>query len=217
MIYYITVRLDTRRADPNLIRIGNKGDHNCTTVQFVLPEFLQNETVNLVLRVRNFEDIILLPADRKWTLTRDYTQYAGNWTAYLKCDLKNGAHWSSDPFTFAVSDTPDDGGERLKKQYPTAIDEALKAADALIHADVSAQTLPAGSEATAQVVTGTDGGLVITYGIPQGKPGYTPRKGIDYSDGEPGYTPQKGTDYWTSEDIAQIKSYVDDAILNGRW
>lgn len=29
--------------------------------------------------------------------------------------------------------------------------------------------------------------------------------------------PQKGTDYWTPEDIAQIKSYVDDAILNGRW
>ena len=32
-----------------------------------------------------------------------------------------------------------------------------------------------------------------------------------------GYTPEKGKDYWTEEDIAQIKSYVDDAILGGEW
>ena len=32
-----------------------------------------------------------------------------------------------------------------------------------------------------------------------------------------GYTPVKGTDYWTEEDIAEIKSYVDDAILGGKW
>lgn len=38
--------------------------------------------------------------------------------------------------------------------------------------------------------------------------------------GEPGadgYTPIRGTDYWTNEDIAEIKSYVDDAILGGSW
>ena len=35
--------------------------------------------------------------------------------------------------------------------------------------------------------------------------------------GEPGYTPVKGTDYWTEEDKAEIKSYVDEAILNGAW
>ncbi len=29
--------------------------------------------------------------------------------------------------------------------------------------------------------------------------------------------PQRGTDYWTDEDIATIKSYVDDAILSGAW
>lgn len=38
--------------------------------------------------------------------------------------------------------------------------------------------------------------------------------------GEPGpagYTPVRGTDYWTTADIAQIKSYVDSAILGGSW
>jgi hypothetical protein len=30
-------------------------------------------------------------------------------------------------------------------------------------------------------------------------------------------TPKRGTDYWTDEDIAEIKSYVDEAILGGEW
>ena len=69
----------------------------------------------------------------------------------------------------------------------------------------------------------------------KGEPGYTPVKGVDYFDGkdgkdgsngkdgqdgqpgQDGYTPVRGTDYWTAADIAEIKSYVDDAILNGAW
>lgn len=44
----------------------------------------------------------------------------------------------------------------------------------------------------------------------------------DWSDpvgfqGPAGYTPVKGTDYWTESDIAEIKSYVDEAIINGEW
>ena len=35
--------------------------------------------------------------------------------------------------------------------------------------------------------------------------------------GAAGYTPVRGIDYWTESDIATIKGYVDDAILNGRW
>lgn len=42
-------------------------------------------------------------------------------------------------------------------------------------------------------------------------------KGGKGDKGDPGYTPQRGTDYWTASDIATIKSYVDEAILNGEW
>ena len=35
--------------------------------------------------------------------------------------------------------------------------------------------------------------------------------------GDAGYSPVRGTDYWTAADKAEIKSYVDDAILNGAW
>ena len=42
-------------------------------------------------------------------------------------------------------------------------------------------------------------------------------KGDKGDKGEDGYTPIKGTDYWTEEDKAEIKSYVDEAILGGSW
>ena len=63
-----------------------------------------------------------------------------------------------------------------------------------------------------------------------GEDGYTPRKNIDYFDGapgraftykdftpeqleslkgEPGYTPKKGVDYYTSDDKAEMKSYLN--------
>lgn len=32
-----------------------------------------------------------------------------------------------------------------------------------------------------------------------------------------GETPVRGTDYWTDEDKAEIKAYVDEAILGGEW
>jgi hypothetical protein len=35
--------------------------------------------------------------------------------------------------------------------------------------------------------------------------------------GEKGDSPVRGTDYWTAADIAEIKSYVDEAILGGAW
>lgn len=44
-----------------------------------------------------------------------------------------------------------------------------------------------------------------TFTIPNGK------------DGENGKTPKRGVDYWTEADKAEIKSYVDDAILGGAW
>lgn len=40
---------------------------------------------------------------------------------------------------------------------------------------------------------------------------------INTGSGGSGYTPVRGVDYWTAADIAEIKSYVDDAILGGSW
>lgn len=52
---------------------------------------------------------------------------------------------------------------------------------------------------------------------PRGEKGDKGNKGDKGDKGEPGYTPQRGTNYWTEEDIAEIRSYVDAAILGGEW
>lgn len=41
--------------------------------------------------------------------------------------------------------------------------------------------------------------------------------GSDGEPGAPGTTPVRGTDYWTEADKAEIKAYVDSAILGGTW
>lgn len=42
-------------------------------------------------------------------------------------------------------------------------------------------------------------------------------RGPKGADGVDGYTPKREVDYWTPADKAEIKQYVEDAILNGEW
>ena len=51
----------------------------------------------------------------------------------------------------------------------------------------------------------------------QGEKGDKGDPGANGANGKDGYTPLRGTDYWTEADIAEIKSYVDNAILGGAW
>lgn len=51
----------------------------------------------------------------------------------------------------------------------------------------------------------------------QGEPGAKGDKGDTGAAGADGKTPVRGTDYWNASDIAEIKSYVDTAILRGAW
>lgn len=43
------------------------------------------------------------------------------------------------------------------------------------------------------------------------------KNGTNGAKGADGKTPVRGTDYWTDADKAEIKSYVDEAILGGAW
>ena len=72
----------------------------------------------------------------------------------------------------------------------------------------------------SNVVTFSDGKtLTVKNGSKgsQGNPGQDGAPGKDGEDGAPGYSPVRGTDYWTDADKAEIKSYVDTAILGGAW
>lgn len=52
---------------------------------------------------------------------------------------------------------------------------------------------------------------------PAGPRGEQGTPGAEGKDGADGYSPVRGTDYWTDADKAEIKSYVEEAILGGAW
>ena len=60
-------------------------------------------------------------------------------------------------------------------------------------------------------------GTSSTFTVQNGSKGSNGSKGDKGDKGDAGYSPVRGTDYWTATDKAEIKSYVDDAILNGVW
>lgn len=77
-----------------------------------------------------------------------------------------------------------------------------------------------GVQSVVQTTTSTtDGGTnIITVTLTDGtKSTFQVKNGSKGSKGTNGYTPVKGTDYWTNADKNEIKSYVDEAILNGEW
>ena len=88
----------------------------------------------------------------------------------------------------------------------------------------------AGSDGVSPIITVTaiSGGHRITITDVNGTQTFDVMDGEDGSggsgesggtgaDGKDGYSPIRGIDYWTEEDIATIKAYVDEAILNGSW
>lgn len=88
-----------------------------------------------------------------------------------------------------------------------------------------AETLPVGSPATAAVETDSNS-TRFKFGIPagekgeKGEPGANGAPGAKGDKGEKGadgYTPKRGTDYWTAADIAEIKDYIDNEIINGEY
>ena len=80
-----------------------------------------------------------------------------------------------------------------------------------------------GISSVKQTTTSTadDGNNVITVTLTNGTTStfkvQNGSKGSKGATGAAGYTPVRGTDYWTTADKAEIKAYVDEAILGGAW
>ena len=105
------------------------------------------------------------------------------------------------------------GDYPLRSELPTKVSELINDSGYLTQQDIGgkldASKLP---EAINEALA-----LAKASGEFDGEDGYSPVKGKDYFDGKDGYSPVRGTDYWTDSDIAEIKSYVNNAILGGAW
>lgn len=80
------------------------------------------------------------------------------------------------------------------------------------------QTTTSSADGGSNVFTATlTNGQTATFTVKNGSKGSTGNPGKDGENGQDGHSPVRGTDYWTDDDIAEIKSYVDEAILGGAW
>lgn len=160
-----TITFSDRRVNATSIKISNEGDNNAERIKFVLPARLASASVFLFLSIENHSDVVMLDDERTFTPERKHTQYPGRWTAYLEAQQDGDVVWHSDPFGLIVGDLPDTG-ERIEQAYPTAVEQAMKAAaEAAKVTGMTARAveLPAGAEPTADYADG-----VLTIGIPLG-------------------------------------------------
>lgn len=178
-----TIMIADRRVNASSIKIGNEGDNNAECIRFVLPARLADASVFLFLSIDKYSDVVKLGEDRIYTPTRAHTQLPGKWTAYLQAVADEDVVWHSDTFQLVIGNLPP-VGEQIEQQYPTAIEEALRATDeasraveqallytaAIVGLNARAETLPPGSDATVRLED-IDGVLTIVYGIPRGKDG----------------------------------------------
>lgn len=152
------------------------------------------------------------------------------WETYSKDGkAETGIYPNPDSFiTFKINKNVVD--DDLVKSFD--LDEVLGKAAARANKAIvvdGTETLPAGSQAAVE--SRYDGERVhYTFKIPQGaqgiqgpqgKTGATGPQGPQGVAGNDGHTPVRGVDYWTEDDKNEIlnetKSYVDDAIMNGKW
>ena len=163
------VRFDDRRPIPAAVFIGNENDNLVESVEFELADWLSEAIVYIYLTANGKSDVVNLGADRVFDITRTHTHEAGRWEAYLEAYLNGDRVWHSDEFAMYVGALPAIG-KQIEQQYPTAIEDALKAAETLTGMGAKIEMLPEGSEPTVRTEE-VDGQLVLVFGIPAGSGG----------------------------------------------
>lgn len=162
-----TITLSDRRVNATSIKIGNEGDNNAERIKFVLPARLASASVFLFLSIDNHSDVVKLDDDRTFTPERKHTQYPGKWTAYLQAVADGDIVWHSDTFPLLIGNLPPTG-EQIEQQYPTAIEEALKAVDTLTGTGARAESVKPTEEASVQTIVDEDGNRILLFGVPRG-------------------------------------------------
>ena len=162
------VRFNGRMPKPQYFRLANQGNNKVDKVKFELP-FFDGAEAFLHLKIGDYSDVVWLD-DGVYTATRTHTQAAGRMEGGVEILAQDDLVWRSDVVAMSIGSIPEDG-EQIEQQYPTAFEEARRAAGTLAGMDAKAETLEPGSEATVDFAEDENGNPVIVYGIPRGRDG----------------------------------------------
>lgn len=99
----------------------------------------------------------------------------------------------------------------LSPEIISAINETLKGTDGVGIKSVEQTTISTEDNGINVITITLTDGQEFPFIVHNGS------RGGQGTDGKDGYTPQREIDYWTEADKAEIKSYVDEAILGGAW
>lgn len=176
-----------------------------------------------------------------WTVSAADTAIAGIGKAELRYSVgdtlvKSGVWRVKVLPSVTEGDPPDDPFEDLLGRMADYAAEAAENAGKVLGLTASAESVGEDEDAGVEVTDGET--LCLHFSLPRGAKGdkgdkgdtgasgaaftyeqFTPAQlaSLRGEKGDDGYTPVRGTDYWTAADIAAIRGYVDDAILNGSW
>ena len=75
----------------------------------------------------------------------------------------------------------------------------------------------AGGYYSISVTQSNDTTIQLTFTPSQQTMPQIPPATITLPRGQDGYSPVRGTDFWTENDKAEIRAYVESAILGGAW
>ncbi len=215
-------------------KLGFVADHAVEIRQFlVINPQMEGFTFKLDLKNGSYTDVIELQKTvyedsfvLTWQVSATNLQYPGRLWAQLRAFSESGEVWHSQMVTFEVADSinaPAAFPAVLPSEFETFEQEVREIAEniekhsnsvtaAYVEGDMLYIETSDGRTLLAGDVRGEQGPKGDTG--PQGPQG---EKGDKGETGEAGYTPQRGTDYWTDADKAEIRAYVDEAILGGAW
>lgn len=190
------------------ILLGYAGERGVTTIQIDIGGWLNTTNITSLSIVYKTPAGEVYPAEIgtdnssyvAWWVNHAETEFAGVGEMQLVL-LGNSVDGTGTVSKTVVGKTRvlpsiDQNASEPPDGYQSWMEAVLNAAGEITRVSATAITLGAGEEATASFNNNTG---VLTIGVPTGP------------------APIRGKDYWTEEDVAAIKAYVDDAILNGSW
>ena len=213
------IRFAGRKAMKHPVLLGYEGDNLVERLEFDLPEIAAGQTATLMITGADAVKLDRTDEGRYAVdLTRDMIGPDGEREAHVRIDGEGDRVWQSSPMRMITGALPD-VEEEIERVYPTAVGQMLtamaehsgemnaqeerieqaaqraeEAADELTAPTVTVETLAPGSAASAEW-TADGGAPELKLGIPQGSPGKTPVKGVDYFDGEKGEPGQSGVHF----------------------